>query len=276
MPFDGLRVLSLESRKVNDMETLILREGGIPIVAPSVKERAIEGDTTALKFIEDLESDRFDAVVFMTGVGLAFLRDTLIKHMTEDRIRQALRRASIISRGPKPVGILRELGVPIDLLIPEPNTWREIVEAMAARPERRIAVQEYGRPNLEMNAALAALGAQVTPVPVYRWELPDDLAPLEDAVRQLAAGAIDVVVFTSSIQLDHLMEVAERLALQDEVRRALATQVAIASVGPVMTEWLTANGFCPDIVPRRPKMWAVVKAAGEEAAAVLAHKRVGR
>ena len=68
-----------------------------------------------------------------------------------------------MSRGPKPLPLLRELGVRAQIVVPEPNTWKEIVEAVAARPERRIAVQEYGRPNLEMNAALEQLGASVTP-----------------------------------------------------------------------------------------------------------------
>jgi len=40
MPFGGLRVLSLESRRAKEMEALIRREGGEPFVAPSVEERA--------------------------------------------------------------------------------------------------------------------------------------------------------------------------------------------------------------------------------------------
>jgi uroporphyrinogen-III synthase len=276
MPFEGLRVLSLESRKSTDMETLILREGGVPFLAPSVKERALDDDDqTALQFIEDLERGRFDAVVFMTGVGLAFLRDTLLKQMPEQRIADALRRITVISRGPKPVGILRALGVPIHVTIPEPNTWREIVDAIAARTERRIAVQEYGRPNRAMNAALAAIGAEVTPVALYRWELPEDVAPLEEAVRRLAAGDIDVVLFTSSIQFDHLMEIARRMGLGEAVRASLCGTVAVGSIGPVMTDCLVANGCPPDITPRHPKMWALVKAAADEAPSVLVQKRKG-
>lgn len=273
MPLDGLRILSLESRKAHDMQALILREGGLPVLAPSVKERAIEGDDTALRFIQDLEARRFEVVVFMTGVGLAFMRDTLLPHMPAERIGAALRSSRIVSRGPKPVGILRELGVKVDVMIPEPNTWREIVQAIHLRPERRIAVQEYGRPNEELTKALTALGAEVTNIALYKWDLPDDLRPLEEAVRKLASGGIDLVLFTSSIQYDHLMEVAQRLGIADRVWNALQQHVAVASVGPVMTEWLTARGIEPDIVPRHPKMWALVKAASEEALGTIARKR---
>jgi uroporphyrinogen-III synthase len=273
MPLDGLRVLSLESRRAKEMETLISREGGTAFVAPSVKERAVEADDTAVRFVERLEAGEFDMVICMTSVGLAFLRDTLATRMPLERLSEALRRATIVSRGPKPVGVLKALGVPIHLMIPEPNTWKEIVDAVAPRTERRIAVQEYGRPNLEMNAALEALGAHVSPIALYRWELPDNLEPLREAARRLAARECDVVLFTSSIQLDHLLEVADGLGLQPAVRAALAEDVAIASIGPVMTAALTANGFPPDIVPKHPKMWSLVKAAAEEAATVLEAKR---
>lgn len=273
MSFAGLRVLSLESRRSKDIESLILRQHGVPFVAPSVKERALEDHSIAFGFVEQLEAGAFDMVILMTGVGLAFLKDIVTAQMPAERLGAALRRTTIVSRGPKPVPVLRQLQVPVAVMIPEPNTWKEIVTAVAARPERRIAVQEYGRPNLEMNAALEALGATVTAVALYRWELPDDLEPLSRAARGLAAGEFDVVVFTSSIQLDHLLEVARRLNVESEVLNALSHRVAIASVGPVMTAWLEAKGLPPDIIPNQPKLGALVKAAAEESVAAVQRKR---
>ena len=101
MPLTGLRVLSLESRRAKEMETLIAREGGIPFVAPSVKERALEDDDTALRFVERLEAGEFDMVICMTAVGLTYLRDSVVPSMPVERLSEALRRATIVSRGPK-------------------------------------------------------------------------------------------------------------------------------------------------------------------------------
>ncbi len=167
------------------------------------------------------------------------------------------------------------MNVPVQVVVPEPNTWKEIVEAVAARPERRIAVQEYGRPNFEMNAALERLGARVTPVAIYRWELPEDLEPLREAARRLAARTVDVAIFTSSIQLDHLLEIARELGIETAVCETLRDDVAIASVGPVMTATLETYGLTADIIPNHPKMGPLVKAAAESAAAVLCSKRWG-
>ena len=138
MPFAGLHILSLESRRAKEMEALIIKQGGLPFVVPSVQERAIEDHGEAIQFVERLEAREFDMLICMTGSGLAFLRDQLMKKHAVDRLGKALQQITILSRGPKPVPILRELGARADIVVPEPNTWKEIVEAVAARPERRI------------------------------------------------------------------------------------------------------------------------------------------
>ena len=273
MPFAGLRVLSLESRRAKEMEALIRREGGDPFLAPSVQERALDDHGDAIRFVERLEADEFDMVIVMTGTGLAFLRDQIVAHSSAGRLGAALGRTTIVSRGPKPLPILRELGARAQIVVPEPNTWKEIVEAVATRTERRIAVQEYGRPNLEMNAALEKLGASVTPVVLYRWELPADVEPLNAAARGLAERRFDVILFTSSIQLDHLLKVANTLGLQCQVTSALREYTAIASVGPVMTASLKAASLPAELIPVHPKMVALVKVASEMAAEILTQKR---
>ena len=273
MPFAGLRVLSLESRRAKEIETMIQRLNGEAFVAPSVQERALEDHGDAVRFVEGLEAGEFDLVICMTGAGLAFLRDVVSAHMPVDRLAEALRRVTIVCRGPKPVPLLRAMGVPVHVVVPEPNTWKEIVEAVAALPERRIAVQEYGRPNLAMNEALERLGAKVTPVAIYRWELPDDTSALREAARRLAGRSFDVVLFTSSVQLDHLFEISRTLGIESAVRDALLADVAIASVGPVMTATLESYGLSADIIPRHPKMGSLVKAAAESARLALSAKR---
>jgi len=273
MPFGGLRVLSLESRRAKEMEALIRREGGEPFMAPSVQERALEDHKEALEFIHRLRAGEFDLMVCMTGAGLAFLRDLAKSDGSLDELAEGLRRTFIVARGPKSVPILRELGAKAQIVVPEPNTWKEVVDAVASRPERRVAVQEYGRPNPEMTAALEALGAQVSCVPIYRWDLPADLAPLREAARRLASRELDAVLFTSSIQLDHLFLVAGELGIEEDVRNALQRHCALASVGPIMTEALKAAGLAADIMPIHPKMAALVKAAAERASAIVESKR---
>jgi uroporphyrinogen-III synthase len=273
MSFEGLRVLSLESRRAAEIEVLIRKQGGEPFVAPSVKERALDDHTDAFRMLDSLERGDVEMLVLMTGVGLSFWRDVISTQYSSKRADDALAKVTLLARGPKPSAVLRSIGLTPDITIPEPNTWREIVRVMEHRPERRLAIQEYGRPNPEFIKALEALGIHCDAFALYRWELPDEVGPLRRAVRELAANKFDVVLFTSSIQLEHLLAIAAEEGLQKPVLETLQHKVAVASVGPIMNASLIENGLAPDIVPQSPKMGALVKAAGDEAAAVLAAKR---
>src|SRR5437868_4388323 len=75
----------------------------------------------------------------------------------------------------------------------------------------RVAVQEYGVSNPELLSGLRERGAAVTPVPVYHWALPDDCAPIRAAVKSIADGEIDAVLFTTSVQVAHLLQIAAEM-----------------------------------------------------------------
>lgn len=269
-------MLSLESRRAREMEALIRRWNGEPFIAPSVQERAIDSQAEALAWAASLIAGKFDLVLFTTGVGLAYLRDAILTKYSSGEFSAALRNVTIAVRGPKPLAILHELGVQPQVRIPEPNTWREMVPIMAERPERRISIQEYGRPNPEFNAALESLGATVNTIAIYRWELPDDIGPLKEAARRLSRGNVDVLVFTTSVQYIHLMEIAANLGFPEKVYQAMQSQVVVASVGPIMTAALREHGIEPDIEPDYPKMAALVRAAAEQSRAALLRKRAPR
>lgn len=272
MPFDGLRVLSLESRRANEMATLIRNQQGEPVVAPSMREIPIEENQAAFTFAESLFAGEFDMVILLTGVGTRYLDKVLATRYPPEKFSDALRQTKVIARGPKPMGVLREWKVPATMA-PEPNTWRELLSTIESVRGRRVAVQEYGKTNPELTAGLIAQGRQVTTVPVYQWALPHDTQPLRAAVHQLASNQIDVILFTTSIQLPHLLQIAEQEGLAAEMKAALKRTV-IASIGPTTSEALTEQGLPPDLEPTHPKMGNLVLETGQQAAALLARKRI--
>jgi uroporphyrinogen-III synthase len=271
MSLSGLKVLSLESRRATEIETLIRKQGGEPFVAPSVKERPLTDHSDAFRLLERLEKSEIEMLILTTGVGLSFWREVV----GPERADAALRKTKLLARGPKPVAVLRLSGIGPEITIPEPNTWREIVSAMRGRSERKLAVQEYGRKNEELVGALAELGATVETYALYRWELPDDTAPLREAAHRLARAEADLVLFTSGVQLDHLFTVADEERIENEVQNALTEQVVIASIGPIMNEALASRGLKPDIVPDSPKMGPLVYAVSEQAVEAIRRKRAG-
>lgn len=258
MGFNGARVLAFESRRAGEMAELIRRQGGVPFVAPSTREAAVSEHDEVVRFGERLLGGEFDCFVLMTGVGTRQLNRVL------DGFADALRRVAVIARGPKPVAALRELGVTPAAVAAEPNTWREVLRVMEGRGERRIAVQEYGRANPEFVDALRALGAEVTTVRVYEYALPEDLGPLREAAQRLAAGEVDVTLFTTAVQIDHLARVAREEGIEEQalagVRRSF-----VASIGPTTTEALEEFGVQPAMEPSHPKMGILVHEAAQRA-----------
>ena len=275
--FSGLRVLSLESRRAKEMAQLIANNGGVPTVAPSTREVPEGPNEDELKFAAGLREGKFGVVIFLTGVGTRHLAQAIESVCSREELVAALGRTKVVARGPKPVAVLREFGVPITLAVPEPNTWRELLQALDAHREqiplagRQVAVQEYGVPNAELYAGLKERGAEVLPVHVYKWEPPEDTGPLRQAISALSRGEIDVVMFTSSPQVHHLFQFAEDMNLRDQLLRGLSRAV-VASIGPTTSSTLRDFGIRADLEPTHPKMGFLVKETAEQCHELLRRK----
>jgi uroporphyrinogen-III synthase len=274
--FAGLRVAAFESRMADQMMQLIERYGGRPLVAPSMREVPLEENADVLCFGERLVAGEFHMVILLTGVGTRFMLKVLDTRWPRAQILAALGMTITVVRGPKPLVVLRENNLQPTIAVPEPNTWRDLIKALddlgRSLKGMSVAVQEYGVPNVELLKALEARGAIVTRVPVYQWKLPEDTGPLTAAVRALMQGEADVVLFTNAVQVDHVMQMAERLGGADRLRAALSRTV-LSAVGPIVAERLRSYELPVDFEPSHPKMGIHVKETSERAAELLRRKR---
>jgi uroporphyrinogen decarboxylase len=216
-----------------------------------------------------------DIVLLLTGVGVRHLVATVEKHVDRQRFLAALADVTTVVRGPKPLAVLKELGITPTHRVPEPNTWRELLSTLDAHvplASQVVALQEYGQPNPSLVAGLEARGANVVRVKLYDWELPEDTGPLEANVRAIAAGEIDVALFTSAQQVENLLVIAREVDLEDELRQGLGGCV-VASIGPTTTESLKHNELPVDLEPEHGRMGQLVVATAESAGEILKRKR---
>jgi uroporphyrinogen-III synthase len=263
---NGLRVISFESRRATEIDALIRKRGGDPFVAPALREAPLDSNEHVFAFAERLFAGEFDMMILLTGVGTRVLAGLLAKRYPASDFGAALGRITTVARGPKPAAALREMGVTPTILVPEPNTWREVLAVTDARTERRIAVQEYGVSNPELLDALRARGAEVTAVHVYEYALPEDTGPLKEAARRIRSGEADVVLFTTSAHVYHLFAMAGDIA--EQLRKTV-----IASIGPTTSETLREHGIEPDLEPAHPKMGFLIDETAVRAREILARKR---
>lgn len=263
MSFRNHRVLSFESRRSKEIAELIRLSGGEPFVAPALREVTLKSNTAAYEFADRLYASEFEMVIFLTGVGARLLQRILAEREPPEKLATALRHVTVVSRGPKPSAVMREWHVPVAIQVPEPNTWREVLESIADRTEKRVAVQEYGRSNPELLKGLAAQRRTVTAVPVYSWAMPEDTAPLDFALEQLLAGEFPIVLFTTGVQVEHFFEFATAQGKKDAAAKALANSF-LASIGPSTSEVMRAYGLKPAMEPTHPKMGLLVREAAEK------------
>lgn len=259
-------VLSFESRRSAEIATLIENCGGRAMVAPATREVPAASSADVARFAGALLEGKVDLVIFLTGVGTRALARAIEPFCARGDFVSALSKVPVLARGPKPVAALKELGVSILWNVPEPNTWREILQVLDSNnvvlQGRRVVVQEYGVPGKDLVLGLQERGAEVLAVHVYDWALPEDTAPLRSAIEALIAGNVDVALFTAAIQAHHLLQVAEEMNCKDSVVAALG-KIKVASIGPVTSEALGEYGIRVSLEPTHPKMGFLVREAAE-------------
>ena len=260
-------VCTFESRRAEEMCSLISRQGCLPLSAPSMREIPIEHNPEAIEIIQGFLAQKFDAIILLTGVGTEALFDVARSQELYDPLIEVLAKTPIIIRGPKPAAVLSKVGLKYVVRAPEPNTWRELLTAIDdAKFElngKRVVVQEYGLPNTRLYNELQNRGVTVTACPVYRWALPENTEPLESAIRRTADGKVDAVLFTSANQVSSVLTVAERIGVLDQFRAATSSRTLVVSIGPTCTEALIDNGFDVHAEASPPKMGQLARAAAD-------------
>lgn len=273
--FSGMRVAAFESRRGDDMSRMIQKMGGVACVSPSMREVSLDDQRDVVDFAMQLITGQIDVVVLLTGVGVRHLVAVVERHVNRQRFLDALRDVVTITRGPKPVAALKELGLAPTYQAPEPNTWREVLQTFDQHlrlANLTVAVQEYGEPNPSLVAGIEARGARVLPIRVYRWDLPEDTRPLEQNVQAMVAGEIDLAMFTSAHQVVNLLELAQRLELDDDLRDRFHS-IVVASIGPTTSEMLRSQGLPVDLEPVHSKMGHLVQESAAKGRELLERKR---
>jgi uroporphyrinogen decarboxylase len=274
--FNGLRVAALESRRNEDLTRLIERFGGQPFVSPSMREVPIEQNREAIDFAHRVMLGEINIVIFMTGVGFKHLLSAIEKHIDRQQFLDTLSDITTIARGPKPVAAMREVGLTPTHRVPEPNTWREVLQLLDTHVQlanQSVGLQEYGVTNHSFIGGLEARGGRVVQCRVYQWELPEDTQPLEENIRAIVDGQRDCLLVTSAHQAVNMIRLAKEMGIEQKLRHALDSMIVV-SIGPTTSEMLQHLEISVDFEPEHPKMGHLVQTAAEKSNRLLAAKRL--
>jgi uroporphyrinogen-III synthase len=272
----GLQVISFESRLKNETTALLEKHGARVLAAPALREAPLSEIPDAKAFAEAVCEGAIDVLVLLTGVGATLLLKAACNYRLRAELALGLSKLTLVCRGPKPSNALKPFGLRPTFNVPEPNTWREVLRKLDGQwavAGKRVWIQEYGTKNLQLLHALSARGAEVRTVHVYSWTLPEDTAPLKAAILKIVRGQADIALFTTALQIEHVLSVAQEIGMASAVRRALSSDVVVASVGPVTREALERHGIHTDIAPGHPKLGHLILAVARRARPLVGEKR---
>ncbi|MEU9604661.1 uroporphyrinogen-III synthase [Streptomyces sp. NPDC048057] len=263
-PLTGFTVGVTAARRRDELVALLARRGARVVEAPALRIRPLEDDAALRRATEQCVSSPLDYVVATTGVGWRGWMSAADGWGYGAALAAACGGAQVLARGPKATGAVRASGLR-ETYAPASEAVDELLAWLLARPlaGRRVAVQEHGLPLPAFAAALRERGADVVPVPVYRWAPPKDPGPLQRLVEQTVRREVHALTFTSAPAITAFLEAAAAEGRHPQVLAALADDVLPVCVGPVCARPLLGAGL-PAVWPERGRLGALVRTVAEE------------
>lgn len=257
----GCTVVIAVDRRAGELTAALERHGAVVRRAPALTIVPHIDDEALRARTRELIADPPDIVVATTGVGFRGWIDAAVEADLSDDLREALRDAVFVARGPKARGAIQQAGFMADW-VAESETAAELGEYLVAQgvAGRRVVVQHHGSGADGLDELFGDHGADVVSLTVYRWGPPADPAAVRRSVVQTGEGEVDAVMFTSAPgAAQWLAEAAEAGALDAVRRRAATGRLLIAAVGPITAAPLR-DADLPALQAERGRLGSLVRA----------------
>jgi uroporphyrinogen-III synthase len=247
---NGYRILILETREEAQFSRLLAEQGADVLQCPMFAIHDAPDPAPIEAWIGRFIDMPCDDLVLMTGEGLRRLMKVARRVGNDADFVAALGKARTFARGPKPGRALREIGLEPQVTTEKPTS--EGIIDMLSRIDlkgHRVGLQLY--PDKDHGAligAITAQGAEVDTVLPYVYDAKAADTSIVTAIEEMAAGKVDAIALTSSGQPRRLFDVAKAHGCEARLREGLK-RTPIASVGPVVSDELSAQGLKPDITP---------------------------
>jgi uroporphyrinogen-III synthase len=246
----GRTVALAEGRQTDELAQILQKEGATPLPCPMVSIVDAPDARPVVDWLRVLAADRFSHVILMTGEGLRRLLGLAEREGLRDAAIAALSRTRTITRGPKPVRALQEVGIRPTKVAAVPTTAGVIASLQDEDVRGKlVGLQHYEHADPALVQALEAAGATVRSVIPYVYAPAADADRVAELIQRLSRGEVDAILFTSSPQVDRLYEVAGERGLLPSLAHGLKG-TCVAAVGPVVADTLRQKGapvhLCPE------------------------------
>ncbi|MFF3988898.1 uroporphyrinogen-III synthase [Streptomyces sp. NPDC001797] len=263
-PLAGFTVGVTAARRADELGALLQRRGAVVLHAPALRIVPLADDGELLAATKEIIDQAPDIVVATTAIGFRGWVEAADGWGFGEELLQRLRDVELLARGPKVKGAIRAAGL-TEEWSPSSESMAEVLDRLLEEgvDGRRIAVQLHGEPLPGFVESLRAAGAEVVPVPVYRWMPPEDLGPVDRLLDAVVSRSVDAITFTSAPAAASLVSRAEHRGLLGDLLAALGHDIVPACVGPVTALPLQALGV-DTVQPERFRLGPLVQLLCQE------------
>lgn len=267
-PLAGFVVGVTADRRSGEQIELLTRKGASVVHAPTIVTHPLGEEAGVVDATRDLIAHPPEVTVLTTALGIRGWFEVAEAHDLADPLLDALSRSELYARGKKANGAAVTAGLERGWQAAI-GTSAELIAALAATDLAgvRVAVQLDGAGSTAVLDALRAAGAEVVPVPVYRWTMPADTSPIERLITAVVERRVHAVTFTAAPQVENLVAVADSMGQRRALGEAFTTAVVPVCVGPVCADAAIAAGFGVPIAPERFRLGSMVLALASAFAA---------
>jgi len=263
-PLAGRSVGITADRRWKEQAEMFRKRGAEVVHGPTLRTIDLSGDEALRQATLDLVERPPDYLVVTTGMGMRMWLEAAAAWGQGDALKSALAATRTLARGAKSSVAVRAAGLDLWWRAPQ-ETMDEVVERLQAEPlaASRVAVQLFdprGHPSTEV---LRAAAAELVELPVYRWNLPEDVTAAHQLIDASLRGEVHALTFTSQPAVRHLFRIAEETGQADELRAALNGPLLPACVGPVCAEAAREEGIERPLWPEPPRLPAMVRQVTE-------------
>ncbi|MFC4099319.1 uroporphyrinogen-III synthase [Paenibacillus xanthanilyticus] len=246
---NGKKIVIAGSQKIDEMSDLIRKQGGIPVVRP-LQGLTYADEATVDEDLRRLIATGADWLVFTTGIGFAYFRERAEALGLLADFTTLLRGARVASRGYRTFAFLKNLGVQPEIIADDGS-----LRSVASKLEqidlngKRVWIQLHGQSHSELADFVRKRGvAELTLSLPYHYQPPEPEV-LAEAVREIRAGEVDAVCFTTRAQIAYLFDYVKELGAKEEIIRQFDENVLAVAVGKVTATGLEEEGVRRVIVP---------------------------
>ena len=265
-PLAGFTIGVTADRRAGEQADLLSRRGAEVLCAPGVAFSTLLSDDALLDATARVLDDPPEVVIADTAIGIRAWLASAEATGSGAALEGRLRATTVLARGPKAAGALRQIGV-------EPTTARrerlaDVVSVVlrSTDPGDHVVIQVNGGGALTEVARLVGARRRVTTVMTYRWREPEDPDAVARLLKMALDGGVHALTFTSPIAVTNVARIADDRGLGAALRNP-AHGVVAACVGAVTAAVARRAGFADVVHPEAGRLGLLVRCLEEALAA---------